>query len=322
MIDLSQSAPAAPSRTVEILYHNHGRLGNQLWLYASVLAYCLEEGYALRNPSFFEYARHFRMQAVDGWRKRVFFDTYTWHRDRRIGRLAYLVYVWCIRVFFFRRVARIRHTSANSVPFYLAPTRRLNALYPREERLLRESEAPTLYLDGWLFRNPEGIAKFHPQIRSYLRPNENIERFVDGFMTGVRATYQHVVGVHIRQGDYRRHDGGAHYREPRDVARILTEYLHRTHRKYVGFVLCSDEPLDPADFAGLPVVFARGNEASDLFTLAACDLIIGSNSTYGAFASYYGDIPFEVFSHEPVDWAAVDAREGYAENKRATMVCY
>lgn len=319
MIDLTD---ALHPRTVSILYHNHGRLGNQLWLYASVLAYAFELGYSVENPSFFEYARHFRMRPVEGWRRRVFFDTYSWHYDRRIGRLAYLVYVWWIRIFFWGRVARVRHDTHEAVPYYLPPTRRSNALYPRQEEILSREDRSTVYIDGWLFRNPEGIRKHHARIRAYLRPNEAIEHHVADSMRQVRDVYQHVVGVHIRQGDYRRHEGGIHYYAPREVAHMLTGYLHTTRRKYVGFVLCSDEPLDPVDFEGLPVVFARGNEASDLFTLASCDLIIGSNSTYGAFASYYGDIPLAVFSREPMDWEALDAQDGYSENKLATMVRY
>jgi len=227
-----------------------------------------------------------------------------------------------VRVSRWGNILRVRHTPENSVPFYLPPTQRLNALYPRHEHRLREWDRETLFFDGWLFRNPEGILGYRARIREYLRPNESIERSVTGFMTGVREIYQHVVGVHIRQGDYRHHDGGKYYIAPRDIARILTDYLHRTERKYVGFVLCSDESLDAADFAGLPVVFARGSEVSDLFTLAACDLIIGSNSTYGAFASYYGDVPFLVFSRGPTDWSGIDAKCGYEENKNATMVCY
>ncbi|HRI35785.1 MAG TPA: hypothetical protein PK765_01640 [bacterium] len=58
------SAADHPTKTVSILYHNNGRLGNQLWLYASVLAYAFHEGCSVENPSFFEYARYFRMECV------------------------------------------------------------------------------------------------------------------------------------------------------------------------------------------------------------------------------------------------------------------
>ena len=46
------------NKKIIILWHNGGRLANQLWLYISVYAYALEKKYDLENHTFFEYSEY------------------------------------------------------------------------------------------------------------------------------------------------------------------------------------------------------------------------------------------------------------------------
>jgi len=53
--------------------------------------------------------------------------------------------------------------------------------------------------------------------------------------------------------------------------------------------------------------------------LAATDIIIGSDSTFGAFASYYGNLPFIVFEKK-IDWNYYKDKKYFFENKKCTTV--
>jgi hypothetical protein len=66
--------------------------------------------------------------------------------------------------------------------------------------------------------------------------------------------------------------------------------------------LCSDEAIEQDKFVGLNFVLGPGSEITDLYMLAETDMIIGSNSTYGTWAAYYGQIPFYCFSAEKINW--------------------
>ena len=52
---------------------------------------------------------------------------------------------------------------------------------------------------------------------------------------------------------------------------------------------------------------AGGSELEDLYTLAACDLIVGPRSTYSGWASLYGDVPRYVIE----DPDAIPAAEAF-----------
>jgi hypothetical protein len=73
-------------------------------------------------------------------------------------------------------------------------------------------------------------------------------------------------------------------------------------KKSIVFVICSDGEVDENEFLGLNYIKGPGTEVEDLYCLAGMDTIIGSNSTFGSWAAYYGNIPLFHFSHGKIDW--------------------
>jgi hypothetical protein len=45
------------------------------------------------------------------------------------------------------------------------------------------------------------------------------------------------------------------------------------------------------NYNGFDIVIGPGDPAEDLFSLAACDYIMGPSSTFTIWASFYGDVP-------------------------------
>jgi hypothetical protein len=61
--------------------------------------------------------------------------------------------------------------------------------------------------------------------------------------------------------------------------------------KRVAFLLCSNEPQRIEDYLPLTVTLGPGTLLGDLFTLSACDYILGPPSTYSLWAAFYGRKP-------------------------------
>ncbi len=287
-----------PKTTIHILRAGGNELANQLWNYASIYAYTLERGFDLKNPSFFEYGAGFEMPAAPNWLfKSLFFLPFNGYRGRktalrrRLWRKAYSCYVGA--VFLTKKLSIFSYEPADNSPFYLLPT-------PSKESLPEQSA----YLDGWLFRNPVGLEKYRDEIRTYFAPRTSIQKIVDGFLAPIKKTYPNVIGVHIRQGDYRTWRNGAHFIKHRRVREIIDEYLAQCGlaTQDTCFVIASDGPVDASAFDGLNVAISKNGPVEDLFMLSQTKVVIGSDSTFGDFAAYYGNIPHIVMSNEPIDW--------------------
>jgi len=305
-----------------ILYHGGGELVNQLWNYMSIYAYTLERGIELENYSFYEYGNYFNIPIKSKFARYALYLPFKNYRGRKWGlrprlwRLCYRAYARCIRKIYKNRV--LSSQNKKNMPYYLPPSKEA------DDRLRTHEKNRKIYFDGWLFRNPAGLEKYKTEIKTYFHPNDEVSRTIALQINPLREKYLTVVGVHIRQGDYKTWKQGAYFIEQARVREIIEEYLgvFNGQKENTIFIVTSDGPIDEEAFSDLNVIISRNNAVTDLFLLASTDTIIGSNSTFGAFASYYGNIPFIIMQRENMDWDYYRDKRGYFENKYATMVHY
>lgn len=288
-----------------ILDHNPGgRLANELWNFISVYAYALEKKVVCDNYSFFNYHKYFNIQKPSG-----------------IGRIFYTSLIPLqLRKRLHRRLVRYMKVnqadlvldSRNESVIYLPPT-------TETDPLLAAGKTHTV---GWLFRNPKGIEKYRKEIKKYFGPQEPIMKKAENIIKPLRQKFKEVVGVHWRQTDYTLVGTGELYFNKAEVNKILEDYIKTTGKNTedIVFVICSDGEVQKSDFPALNIEIARGNVAEDLFTLSMTDRIIGSNSTYGAWAAYYGNIPIICFKREPMMWAEFSAKNKFEYYNDATNV--
>lgn len=301
-------------KQVIILEHNGGRLANQLWNFMSIYAYALERGYECQNYSFFSYHQYFRFTIKSSLIRWLFFKPL--FKGRNFFRRWYGTYVKAIK----RRKKEQFIISTDENIYYLPPTVSETVELKKSE----ESTGKEIYFSGWLFRNPVGIARYYKELVNAFRPQKNIEEKVVAFMKEVRSSYRHIVGVHIRQGDYREFEGGKYLVSLERVREIMEEYLAKLGKRLeeTCFIIASDEKIEMSQFGQLPVIASTGQMVEDLFMLSGCDVILGSNSTFGAWASYYGNIPLVVLQNETIDWEYYRDKDSYFENKYCTVVHY
>lgn len=104
-----------------------------------------------------------------------------------------------------------------------------------------------------------------------------------------------VIGIHIRLGDYpqNRRTNLNWYIEIVKLLSKLDEYLN------FDFLVFSDgtiEELNPILSLARVKLYNSGNAFIDLWTLSQSKLIIGSDSTFSAWASYLNQVPIILYS--------------------------
>lgn len=284
-------------KEIIILRHNGGQLCNQLLLYTSVYAYCLKMGFKCKNYSFYEYGKYFNFE-ISNLFVYIFkkINNIKFYKSRVI---IYLIYKYIsYLIIFFKKGIIIKEDPQQF--FYLPPTPTTNIYHKNVLEQIANGANFVFYLDGWTFRNPVGLKKYRIQIINAFRPKKEIIKRANDFIKGLKENF--LVGIHIRQGEYKskKFMGGDWYFNEKEVADILRAYLDKVnkHSKNILFILCSDSPLNLLFFSGLRIKLGPGSMMEDLVTLSMCQLIIGSNSTFGSFAAYYGNIPFFIFDHK------------------------
>ena len=314
----------SPPRTAYLLGHQN-RLGNQLWNLIAICAYCAERGYVLQDCAALDYHSQLGPPGPS-WLVEAFLhacDTLApvlqspvLTRTRLGGQVRWR------STELLRAVAPRLVTPPLGAPlltaagvFYLPPS---ECTDPAQRALLEEADRlGSVRLRGWLFRNPVGIRTHRAAVLAHVAPRAPTAARVAAFVERSRARHARLVGVHLRQGDYKTWLGGKLHVSPQQARPSLDELLRRRgwRADETLFVVCSDEPVDLGVFEGLAVVRGPGSAVEDLFALAACDALVGSNSTFAGFAAYYGDVPLILLERGGVSWDHYAGRTGYFEDE-------
>ncbi len=313
-------------RKIVLFEHDGGELANQLWNYLSVAAYAFERGVLCENWSFFEYPGIF-LARQKNWFVRTFFETqFRGYRKRKsafktrfLRKLYKLLVVF--PVYFFSKhilVSREIAEDAYRLPPTAAPSPHLQEL---------EQYRGIVYVanqSGTVFRNSEGIVRQREKLAALFAPSKEIETRVAELMARARLDYAHIIGVHIRQGDYVTFKGGKFAVPQKRVVEILNEFLIQTKysKEETCFMITSDGPIDETLFEGLSISVSKENVGTDLFTLSACEVVIGSDSTLGHFAAYLGNVPHIIMKKDSMNWEYYKGKIIYFPNKYLTVMAY
>jgi hypothetical protein len=105
----------------------------------------------------------------------------------------------------------------------------------------------------------------------------------------------------MRRTDYRVFCDGLLFYTDDEFRAVMQCLAERLRPRTVCFHLVSDEAIDPAAFNGLNTEIHHGAPVEDMYVLASCNYIIGPNSTFSHWASFWGAVPLHV-----LDWKTMD----------------
>lgn len=263
-------------------------LGNQLTIFAHVIASACETGRHVWGPSFFLYARYFTSPSRDICTR--FPERRSLFRFQRLRMLLYY-YVFARLV----RVVILKPDTRQKDLIVLTDYERPQSLHS-PATLSRIDGKRVVFLEGYFFRTSMAAVREHSRvIKEYFKPLPRHEANAAAVVQQARTRGRVLVGVHLRQFDAVI-DHTPHPLYKYQHAREMNQAMRRTADSFPGktvvFLLCSNREVDPRGFADFCTAAGTGHIAEDLHALCLCDYILASTySTYSRWASFYGDVP-------------------------------
>ena len=242
-----------------------GRLGNRLILSTHLLAVAIEYQASLKNIPFIDYNVYFANDLFDFLKKTdAGFPYFLYHLNRLEYKIAKLL-SWSS----FLRWRTYRDSSAPSLLI---------------DELLKGKKIKRLYLQGYKFRASHLVSQHASLIRESLTPIKSVLEKSKVF----KKKDEKIIGVHIRQGDYKEYLGGIFFYE---IECYLNWISSLSKNQEMKFIIFSDGIFDREIFEELDVEISKGTEIEDLFKLAQCDYIMGPPSSFSAWAAWWGNKP-------------------------------
>ena len=266
-----------------IIAGSYGRLANGLFRFAHCMAFAEANSFRLVNLAFCEYARFFVGGSNgSGWCPPLITD-----------RLSPPHWVW-------KLLGRTVDTLVASAAGTRLLGKHLGVIKLRSGETLRMdrpefsqlvSGYSAVLLRGWLFRDHGDLQRHGGVVREYFSLVSPHSENVRSLVTEIRKGCEVLVGVHMRQGDYRRNMGGEYYYTAQQYGKMMKDVERLFPGRAVGFLVCSDGTPDRGYFKEVRSAAGTGHVAEDLYALAECDYLIGPPSTYSMWASFYGNVP-------------------------------
>jgi hypothetical protein len=253
-----------------------GQLANRLFLFSHFIGTAVETGVEVWNPAFEDYADYFPSLAGDIWCR--------FPPKKRAGAASRAA----------RHIAFASARYAAAILYRLRSSRVVRINYDlaqelTDARLLATARQKVVFMQGWQFRNTEAVLRNRDLIRDFFKPAAIHAEGARRTIERARSMGRLVIGVHVRQGDYRSFHKGRYYYDVAQYACLMRNLQTDFAESQPVFLVCSDEKQ--AAFDGINHVMGPGHLVEDLYSLAQCDLLIGPPSTFSMWAAFYGDVP-------------------------------
>jgi hypothetical protein len=285
----------------KVIYtHGGGRLGNQVIRFAHWMAWAREhEGKVeVLNLAFWTFADYF-----DVWREHpgcVFPVRAGW--ADRLARQRAALPRWLREASEKRtRLPRVVQAAGSWSPGWQAIA--LNIVQQESldlddpaffERVTRRS---VTMCSGWKIASWRLLSEQQEELRQFFRPAPEFAQRPAEFIATLRQQHDVVIGVLIRQSDYREWGDGRFYFSTAQYTAWIRQLLDLHGGRRVAVVVASEDWQDPALFAGLPVHMATGNPRAgghwfeNWVELSLCDFVVSVPSTFSATAAFLGAVP-------------------------------
>jgi hypothetical protein len=270
-----------------IVARRFGQLGNRLILSSHLIAAAREYGVGFANPSFAEYAHLFQGTANDLWCR---FPSESNSSRIPIYRQRRLLekFVECIEKSFWS--AHLR-----KFPYHLRRLQDGDTCDLAGDEFADEVRGGrSILISGWQYRSQTLLEKHGHEIRQHFQIVEKHRRIVDAVSGELHRDSDLVVGIHMRQGDYKFWRGGQFFYSSRQYAALMHSIVEQFPTRSIKFLLCTNGKFNQVDFKGLKVTTGPGHLVEDMYSLAETDFMVGPPSTYTEWASFYGQKPLFV----------------------------
>lgn len=139
-------------------------------------------------------------------------------------------------------------------------------------------------------------------IRRFFVPKRQHRQAAEEWLGAVGSGADVLVGVAVRQGDFKTWLNGKNYVEPSLFAGVLRKFRDEMPDRRPLFVICSDDPISADQYPEVNAVSVPRGVMMHLCVLMACDYIVGTaESTFVQWASFLGNVPWLPVTTKGVD---------------------
>jgi hypothetical protein len=274
-----------------ILAGQPGQLGNSLFLFAHFIAFSVEKSdpkrQSLINPSFNQYSDYF---------------------ESTIGNLLCHFprhdHTFFKSSFFKKAVYNLCFFSARTIDKLRIKNRLVKCIYINFDQTYNlqinddNFKGRLIFIQGWEFRCPEYFKKHSDSIKDFFKLTKFHQENIDQLISPVKKKCDLLIGIHIRHGDYKTHEGGKYYYSTDQYKEIMERASALFPKRKITFLVCGNSKESLDSFSGVNIIKGTNHEVEDLYAFAKCNYLIGPPSTYTIWASFYGDVPlYQV--HDP-----------------------
>lgn len=320
------------TQAIVMIASRQGQLGNRLFHYAQFLSFAKENSLKMLNPVFGEYARYFTstcnslfcpypdseiftepllqafLRDFKEWFIRFspknehgtdFWDFIKQATFTELDRYATDDMRTIINGYLVQHLTNPGSKLIHSLPFtvvQLDDSQEVDLCGEMFSELLQKEQL--ILCDGWTFRARACLDKHASWVKEFFTPKQVHQIEIETLMREMRRQYDVVIGVHIRRGDYIQWEGGQYFFGIPFYTRVIKDLSQALKGVKLGFLVCSNEALDPQDFTGLEYRFGTGHLIEDMYSFAECDLLVGPPSTFTGWASFYGQKPMHNLTTE------------------------
>ena len=282
---------------------------NRLFNATHILALAIENQQTFVNLSFYEYAEYFPATCNDILCRYPAKAGAIKSHKVTAKLLYYAAYNFAYFLYYLSRLGigtswlRIRIVRpVKNKENHLTPTVKLASL-----PIDFSDTSQVVFFQGWNLHSYECVKKHGDKIREYFRPADAYQSEVRTFIKDNREGFDLLIGIVIRHGDYRAYSAGKYFYPTEKYVNFMKQLMALFNGKKIKFLIFSDEEQDTDLFkqAGINFFFRSGHMIENLYSLAECDYIVTPPSTYGMWASFYGNTPLCVVN-DPDQILSVD----------------
>jgi hypothetical protein len=270
-----------------IISNKPGQLGNMLFVFGHFIALGKEKHIKVLNPAFHEYKKYFENYyeyLLPGYpQSHIRFSSVAF------GKIVYTL------SFYIARILHRLHIRNKTFSF-------IHLEWEQEFNLVENSSllvSQWCFVQGWQFRSVPFFWKDRAYIRNFFKLKAEYQVLLDQIIKNARKTGRILVGIHIRQGDYRSFEGGRYFYTTVQYVEImnrLNNFFKETGNPAVTFLIVSNNlniqnEVRDLQVSELDISWGMGQEVVDMYSLASCDYAIGPPSTFLQWACYYGNVP-------------------------------
>jgi hypothetical protein len=301
-----------------IYTYGGGRFGNQLINQINLLAANIERTeYDILNLSFIPYKNDLgrpdlpltKIDISDEYYKNVIIMLW---KNKTISKLLPEKILHRIRLQALHYIATYRDDSqsligGNShVPFKI-PGRQYSSIdLTKREDLVLIDERDFSILAGWNIRAWPLVYKYQNKVREIMSPGGNYANEVANWTTSLKQNHDILVGLHIRQSDYKEWRNGRYYFTSKRYNDFMENFLREYEGESIGFLISSDQQQSEDSFNGTCYTGPTHQNnieqyIIDFVKLSYCDIILAPPSTFSTLAAFLGDITIVPLYDDVID---------------------